>query len=536
VLEVASTTKGFLAPRMTSAQRSAIGVPAEGLLVYQVDAPSGFYVRGAAAWSGPLGASGGGGTGTVTAVTASAPLSSSGGTAPNITLGTVPVGSGGTGLASVGASGQVLTSDGTAALWTTPTAYAFPWTIVTGPTLQAAGNNGYVVTGDAQATITLPASSALVVGQEVLVAAAGAGGWKVVANPGQSITGTTYAPEVVLPAGTTWTAVGPSSTWASLAASGSGQKVVAGKVGDLWASTDFGITWARVAPSPFTFYSADVIKVAISDDGNTILAAEVAAAGAFLYVSTNGTAGPWTRSNTTGNWPAVCMSSTGSRLYASNANTRQVHLSTNGGVTWTAAGTFDAATAASSLACSSDGMKLVAASSSLLKTSTDGGATWTTRDAPRPWTAVASSSDGTRLFAVVNGEYVYGSINSGVTWTPRSAVVAAWSSVAASGDGTRILVSGGGSTLMLSSDLGTSWTPVETSRSWTAVAASSDLGRLFAAGNPTGIYRSSGVAVPVALRSTTTSVVGAQHASLELLYIGANQFLILSSNGAPSAP
>jgi len=42
-LEVSSTSKGFLVPRMTSSQRTGISNPASGLLVYQTDAPIGFY-------------------------------------------------------------------------------------------------------------------------------------------------------------------------------------------------------------------------------------------------------------------------------------------------------------------------------------------------------------------------------------------------------------------------------------------------------------------------------------------------------------
>ncbi len=43
LLDVESTTQGILLPRMTSTQRIAIASPATGLLVYQTDAPQGFY-------------------------------------------------------------------------------------------------------------------------------------------------------------------------------------------------------------------------------------------------------------------------------------------------------------------------------------------------------------------------------------------------------------------------------------------------------------------------------------------------------------
>ena len=43
MLDVKSTTKGMLIPRMTAAQRNAISSPTGGLLVYQTDQPSGFY-------------------------------------------------------------------------------------------------------------------------------------------------------------------------------------------------------------------------------------------------------------------------------------------------------------------------------------------------------------------------------------------------------------------------------------------------------------------------------------------------------------
>jgi len=50
-LEIASTTKGFLLPRMTAVQRTAIPSPAEGLLVYQTDGSNGYYYFVSGAWT-----------------------------------------------------------------------------------------------------------------------------------------------------------------------------------------------------------------------------------------------------------------------------------------------------------------------------------------------------------------------------------------------------------------------------------------------------------------------------------------------------
>ena len=46
ILDVKSTLKGLLVPRMSSAQRLAISTPANGLLVYDIDINSFYYYNG----------------------------------------------------------------------------------------------------------------------------------------------------------------------------------------------------------------------------------------------------------------------------------------------------------------------------------------------------------------------------------------------------------------------------------------------------------------------------------------------------------
>ena len=51
LLDISSTNKGLLVPRMTQTQRLAIASPAAGLLVFQTDSPSGYYFYDGSAWN-----------------------------------------------------------------------------------------------------------------------------------------------------------------------------------------------------------------------------------------------------------------------------------------------------------------------------------------------------------------------------------------------------------------------------------------------------------------------------------------------------
>jgi hypothetical protein len=103
-----------------------------------------------------------------------------------------------------------------------------------------------------------------------------------------------------------------------------------------------------------------------------------------------------------------------------------------------------------SVASSSDGSKLVAVTlgefaNGGIYISTDSGTTWTQTSAPDAgWVSVASSSDGTTFVAVAapityNGG-IYTSTNSGTTWTQTSAPTNQnWWSVASSSNATKLV-------------------------------------------------------------------------------------------------
>lgn len=50
MLDVSSTTKGLLIPRMTNLQKNTIPAPATGLLIYQEDGDTGFYYYNGTNW------------------------------------------------------------------------------------------------------------------------------------------------------------------------------------------------------------------------------------------------------------------------------------------------------------------------------------------------------------------------------------------------------------------------------------------------------------------------------------------------------
>jgi hypothetical protein len=121
-LDVFSTTKGFLPPRMTGAQRNAIVSPAAGLMVYQTDGTSGLYYYGGSSWIYII----------------------------NSSTNVLPVANGGTGVTTSTGSGNVVLS--TSPTIESPTITSgntqFPSSIVINPTTHATSQRAGIWMGN----------------------------------------------------------------------------------------------------------------------------------------------------------------------------------------------------------------------------------------------------------------------------------------------------------------------------------------------------------------------------------------------------
>jgi photosystem II stability/assembly factor-like uncharacterized protein len=129
-----------------------------------------------------------------------------------------------------------------------------------------------------------------------------------------------------------------------------------------------------------------------------------------------------------------------------------------------------------SIAISDDGTKQTAViTGDYIYVSTDSGNTWTAKatDSIRTWYTVAMSSDGTKQTAIENGGQIYVSTDSGNTWDPKDSN-REWYSVAMSSDGTKQTAVENGGQIYVSTDSGNTWDPKDSNREWYSVAMSSD--------------------------------------------------------------
>ena len=131
-------------------------------------------------------------------------------------------------------------------------------------------------------------------------------------------------------------------------------------------------------------------------------------------------------------------------------------------------------------------------------TSSNSGATWTERvvgDGTNSWSAITSSTYGTRMAAVAYGGYIYTSSNSGTSWTSTGAIKN-WYGITSSADGTKLAAVVNGGNIFISDNSGATWEEVtvgDGTKQWKGIASSADGTKLAAAGGDDNLWTCNGV-------------------------------------------
>jgi photosystem II stability/assembly factor-like uncharacterized protein len=190
----------------------------------------------------------------------------------------------------------------------------------------------------------------------------------------------------------------------------------------------------------------------------------------MLAVALPASSQTWTQTSAiAGNyWSSIACSADGTKVVAacyltSSFQKSTVFLSTNSGQTWTPAGTpLDQW---EYVASSADGTILAATPDyDEIYTSTDSGLTWRSNNVQRRWGPICCSSNGLKMAVAPANFQISTSTNAGVTWV-ASGPVTNWNSIACSADGTKLAACGGlgdpGNLgfVFTSADSGTTWNP-----------------------------------------------------------------------------
>jgi hypothetical protein len=258
--------------------------------------------------------------------------------------------------------------------------------------------------------------------------------------------------------GTTWSSSsGPIDSWTGIASSSDGSRLAASTWNDgIYLSTNFGASWQQAAATSNGVWQT----IACSSDGNVIAAASLAYewGGELtvgpLFISTNG-GSTWTTADLPNrSWTTVACSSNGMVIVAATGDAT-IYTTTNCGSAWATANTPPESW--SSVACSADGTRQFAVSigsggsgieavwlwHGAIFTSTNSGASWTQTSAPNDyWESVACSTDGTKIVACAEEEIppsttLWISRDGGTSWQ-SSEWPDARATVASSGDGSKL--------------------------------------------------------------------------------------------------
>jgi hypothetical protein len=348
--------------------------------------------------------------------------------------------------------------------------------------------------------------------------------------------------------GKTWT-IGnsPTGIWISSDMNADGSEMVAVQYGGgMYTSVDFGAHWTQVTDPLVSFSDAigstpavaanlNFQSVTMSQDGQHLAAViqpDPATTPNGRLVFSNDGGATWTLANLAGQffWRSVDSSATGQVIVAVEHN-GAAFLSSDFGASWASVTVAVPLTPAAAPTTISEG-----------------------------WYRVKLSADGNTIALVANsfgdpmlgsGSGVFVSHDRGATWTRGFSLVADYTALAMSSDGTRIAATvsnpntlNSSSTapgrVLLSTDGGATFAPVTMPGSdtdWRAIAMSSDGDKMAAAaGNfeatpGTGqLYTSQGDRTSI---GSAGSITGGQNDSVTLRYLGDGQWSVPASTGGP---
>lgn len=230
--------------------------------------------------------------------------------------------------------------------------------------------------------------------------------------------------------------------WNSICSNSNGN-ILAASSDYIYTSSDSGNTWIQKTGSGNRAWNG----ISLSSNGNLLVAC---VDGGFIYTSSD-LGNNWNvRATTLGskNWAGICSNNEGTRVVAAVRND-YIYVSSDSGANWTqkiSSGSrdwYDVILLGTNLIFAYTAWEGIYKSSNL-------GDTWD-NILPQSYGQIcfdlASSSDGTRLVAVIRGGYIYTSINSGATWVEQTHLTNTgdWKNISSSSDGTKLFysISGG---------------------------------------------------------------------------------------------
>lgn len=240
--------------------------------------------------------------------------------------------------------------------------------------------------------------------------------------------------------------------------------------GQLYISTNSGVTWTAT-------HSTDKWRcVCASADFSRIIAATQLTYKLAISSNSGSTFSDTTIANSVSNFNKCAMSSNGQNFilapHAGNAI-----ISTNGG---TSLGNLNYNTGVMpGVSMSSDGVRVAFTYSvggiGSIGYSTNSGTSFSTTSLNKGWKGIASSSNGTHLVAITNGEYIYLSTDGGQTWTATATdTPRGWNAVCCSKDFMIIVAVVNGGQIYVSRDAGNTFTAKDSNRAWEAVYCNND--------------------------------------------------------------